>query len=168
MTRVSIKAFTAALLLGGLLAGSASAQYAGELSVSTTSLAPGESLRVSGDGYAPNAQVTITMFSAPVVLGVTRADATGFFSETVTIPAGTQPGPHRIEARGEAADGGILVLAVTVTVQGSAAAGAGSSAGGTLAGTGLDLAVMAGIAAGLIATGVALWMTRRPRRPQQV
>lgn len=59
----------------------------------------GETYTVTGDGFAPGAEVTLQLFSDPVPLGTTTTDTTGAFSSTVTIPP-TTPGDHTVVASG--------------------------------------------------------------------
>ncbi len=76
----------------------------------------GGTLSVSGSGFKPNATVATAMYSTPQVLAVGQADASGTFSTTVTIPAGTT-GPHTLLMSGEAPTGTsprILTAAITV------------------------------------------------------
>lgn len=164
------------LVLGAIVAmtalgGTASAQYGGGLGSGSTTVGPGGTISLNGEGYAGDALISFTMFSTPVDLGTTKANGQGAFSATVKIPADTEPGTHRIEASGEGAGGGTLVLSTTITVTGASggsgdATAAGASApGGALAATGLDVILLGSIALGLIGVGVALVVARR-RRPQ--
>jgi hypothetical protein len=62
-------------------------------------------VHVEGQGYAPNAQLQVTLHSDPVSLGTVVADAQGRIDTTVTIPADTPPGQHYLAVDGTAPDG---------------------------------------------------------------
>ena len=73
-----------------------------EITVSpeTTAAAPGyvgQSITISGLAFKPNAEVTITFASDPVVVGTTPADANGDFSLTFKVPK-SPAGAHTISA----------------------------------------------------------------------
>lgn len=145
------------------MAGGAMAQYGGSgLSVSSTSVEPGGSITLSGGGFAPNADITITLESDPVTLERTAADSSGFFEETVKIPSGTPPGTHTLKASGRAEGGGTQVLSTQIVLR--AAGGASAVGGGELPFTGTDVTLFTAVAAGLAAIGSALWQTGRRRQ----
>lgn len=93
----------------------------GQLTVSSTTVAPGSSVTISGEGFAPNGLVVVTIQSAPVELGRGNADAVGDFTATVRVPADFPPGAHTLSATGPAAGGGTQVLSFEVVVAGSLA-----------------------------------------------
>jgi hypothetical protein len=74
--------------------------------VSDATVTSGETINVSGGGFAPNRDVRLDFFSDPVFLGSTRSASSGRFSLAVTIPLNASPGPHRIIASGPGAGGG--------------------------------------------------------------
>jgi hypothetical protein len=55
---------------------------------------------VTGQGFAPGQDVTLTLMSDPVVLGTAVPNSAGDFSQVVTIPAGTPLGSHQLVATG--------------------------------------------------------------------
>lgn len=97
-------------------------------------------LTVSGSGFGPGEALELWLHSTPQLLGSAVAVTDGSFSTTVTIPAGTPAGQHRLEVRG--AGSGSVWIPITVT----AAPG----------GTGTGSAVSSGAADGskLAKTGV--------------
>ncbi len=107
-------------------------------SVSTVSA--GGTVTLTGGGYLPFSTVTLVMYSDPVVLGTTEADADGNISATVTLPAGIS-GEHTLVASGVDPSGQPHNLTMAVTV----AAGAG------LPNTGASIALPA--LGGLVALG---------------
>lgn len=90
----------------------------GELIVSDSTVAPGSTITVSGEGFAAGAEVTITIGSDRVELARVDADAAGRFIATVTIPANITPGTRTVEASGEAAGAGTLVLSSEIVIEG--------------------------------------------------
>ncbi|MGQ0832027.1 MAG: hypothetical protein ACT4OV_10155 [Microthrixaceae bacterium] len=70
------------------------------ISVSSGTVAPGGTLTVSGSGFAPGEQVSVTLFSAPVLLATATADGSGAVAQAVTIPADLEVGQHHIELLG--------------------------------------------------------------------
>jgi len=127
----------------------------GSLTVNPSTVKPGDTVHVSGDGFAPGAHVDLELHSTPVSLGGVDADGAGEFSTTVTIPSSTSSGTHTIEATGEAATGGTRVLSAEITVQGS---------GGALAFTGGNTCSLVVAALGAFAVGwLLISVTRRPR-----
>jgi hypothetical protein len=149
----------AALLFVGI-AGSSSAAYpvqTGPLAVTSGNLAPGETATLAGGGFAPGAPVTVSVYSTPVLLATTTADATGAIRVTVTLPADLAAGQHHVEAVGPAPGGGTNTLTVAFTVTGSS--------GGALSNTGFP-GILALSAAGilLIAGGLLVFAGRRRRR----
>jgi hypothetical protein len=180
---VSALALTAALTL---MATPANAQdyppSADEgLTVSESTVTPGESITVSGDGAQPGATVTITLTrvssslgtghqvvaagpalarlvaaSRPlaqgaVTLGRTTAEDDGSFSVTVTIPSSTDPGVYTLSA----ISGGEVLSVATIRVV---------AASGGLPFTGTDVVPGLAVGAGLIVAGGLLLLAVRRRR----
>jgi titin len=86
------------------------------LTVSKANAATGETIALSGDGFAPGSTITITIESTSRVLGNVVADPAGAFTADVIIPAGLDAGLHTLKAIGTAAEGGELTLSASVTV----------------------------------------------------
>ncbi|MFC5931378.1 carboxypeptidase regulatory-like domain-containing protein [Cryobacterium melibiosiphilum] len=59
-------------------------------------LAPGTSIPITGDGFAPFEVVEIWLHSSPVLLGTLVADAQGRISGSFIMPAGIPTGTHHI------------------------------------------------------------------------
>jgi hypothetical protein len=130
-----------------LLAGPAHAQddrdyppSGGGLTVSESTVFPGERFTVSGDGAKPGATVSFTLQRSPSALGTGRivaaglslvrsvarirsqgqrsvslgstTDADGEFSATLTMPAGTEPGVYALTA----SSGGAILAVMTLRV----------------------------------------------------
>ncbi len=73
--------------------------------ISTKTVSPGGTVDVSGSGYLPNSDVTITLNSTPVLLATVKTNSSGAFSTTVTIPSNTALGSHTLVIAGKDANG---------------------------------------------------------------
>jgi hypothetical protein len=154
----------------------------GGLTVSESTVSPGDTMVVSGEGAEPGATVTITLSRSssslgagkPVVaagpalarlvaatrpvaqggvtLGRTTAAADGSFRITVTIPLSTEPGIYTLTA----SSGGEVLGVVTLRV-------VAASTGG-LPFTGTDVGPGLVVGAGLIVAGGLLLLAIRRRR----
>ena len=183
--RKLVSALTVAVVLTLLLAVPAQAQgyppTSGGLTVSESTLSPGESFTVSGEGAEPGAIVTFTLkrsssslggsrivaaepglarlvaavrpqAQSSVTLGRATANADGEFSATLTIPAGTAPGVYTLTA----SSGGEILSVATIRV---AAAGVGD-----LPFTGATVLPGLAIGATLIVVGGLLLLSLKRRR----
>jgi hypothetical protein len=66
------------------------------LQLSATSVDAGHNITISGSGFDASTQHDVVLHSTPVTIGTATVDALGFFSVTLTIPAGTTAGAHTI------------------------------------------------------------------------
>lgn len=135
------------------------------LSVSTTTPLEGGSLTVTGENFAPNAQVRIELHTTVSVLATVTSDGNGSFSTSVTLPAGVT-GTHRIVAVGGNV-AGCPDKSVEITIQangGTNGNGTGGGSNGGTAFTGVDIALLLAIAAGLLGIGVLLNRRSKPAR----
>ena len=153
------------------------------LTVSESTVSPGESFTCSGDGAEPGATVSFTMTrsssalggnrsraagpglaglaaairpqaQSSVPLGSTTANGAGEFSATLTIPSGTDPGGYTVTA----SSGGAVLAVVTIRV----AAAAGGLGG--LPFTGGNVLPGLAIGASLIVAGGLLLLSLKRRR----
>ena len=123
------------------------------VTIAATSVQAGGRVQLQVAGFAPNTRLTVTLHSTPVQVGTLTTDANGAGSATVTIPASTTPGAHRIVV--DQADPAAQAAApITVTA---------APKPGTLPGTGGAAGIAAFILAALIGTGVLLIVSRRRR-----
>jgi LPXTG cell wall anchor motif len=183
--RKLVSALTVAVALTLLLAVPAHAQdyppSSGGLTVSESTVSPGESFTVSGEGAEPGAIVTFTLkrsssalgsgrvvaagpalarlvaavrpqAQSSVILGRATANAAGEFSATLTIPAGTPPGVYTLTA----SSGGEVLSVATIRV---VAAGVGN-----LPFTGATVLPGLAIGATLIVVGGLLLLSLKRRR----
>jgi hypothetical protein len=99
--------------------GTTTTTVAGAAFVSNVNPAPGQSVTVTGGGFAAGSVVDVLLFSTPVKLGSGTADALGNVSITVTLPATTTPGAHTIQLQGIDPSGKARVLSRAITVVGT-------------------------------------------------
>lgn len=162
------------LLATAALFATAGAAHAGDgyadddtLTISDSTVEPGDAVTATAQTFLSGAQVTWTLFSAPIVVGTSTANAAGVATITFTVP-NVPAGTHRLEATGTGADGQPLTVATTLTVTG-AGTGTGTGQGGGLPKTGSDSAVpMTQIALGAIAGGGLLVLLANKRRTNRL
>ncbi len=101
-----------ALMVAVLLPDAAFA--AGTVTVSPTTLVPGQSVTIDGSGWAPNDQILVS-FTDPsgnvLPLGVILADAQGNFHKTIKVPSTVPPGTYAIDGNGQ---GGSVTVHITI------------------------------------------------------
>ena len=114
--------------------------------------APGQSQDATGLGFLPGEQVTVTVHSDPISLGVFTADARGRVHVTFDVPADFALGRHTVEFAG--------AISGTVTVGFSVAAPASTVNGIQTGGTAQDNGFLLLLAAVLIASGLLIQRTR--------
>jgi hypothetical protein len=124
--------------------------------------ADGASVLASGSGLKPGATLTITVYSAPVVVGATSAGADGVAQATGVLPA-LAAGTHRAVLTATGLDGSAVSIEQSfgvgadgrITWIGQAPPGRG------LAWTGLDVGAGAGLALIAVLVGLGLLLIRR-------
>lgn len=143
---------TAFALLGPWGGTAAAQQYpptAEDLTVSDNTVAPGQTITVSGCCFTGTVDITIE--SAPQLLGSADADASGVFRLEVIIPGDIEAGIHSLKATGEAADGsGTLVLSATVHVTEAGSGVTGLAFTGKSTGSLVRLAVALVVVGGIL------------------
>ena len=121
----------------------------------SSTVPPGGAVTVTAAGFAPNTTANMTLFSDPVSLGTTQADATGTVRATVRIPANTTAGQHTIVITGPGATGGTNQASATITVTGTS---------GQIAVTGSNAEKLGVLGAAAAALGAVVhWADRRSR-----
>lgn len=151
-------------LLGVMLLGAGVAQAAsypptqGAATTSSTVVTPGQSLTVSGGGFAPNTSVSVDFNS--MHLATVTSNSSGVATATVMIPSSTPPGSYTITLTGLSVTGATHVDSVAITVVAPAAATTTS----TLPFTGAEILQYGLLALALVLAGVALLVVTRRRR----
>lgn len=84
--------------------------------VASKNVAPGGSVEVSGSGYLPDSEVTLTLHSTPLHLATIKTNSSGTFNTKVTIPNNTVLGSHTIEISGTNASGSSVTSILLLNV----------------------------------------------------
>ncbi|WP_166791841.1 PKD domain-containing protein [Cryobacterium frigoriphilum] len=112
-TRVTLTGTDFSLTLGGLnKAGDAIVVGANTVLV----LEHDGSVTVSADGFAPNSEVGVYLFSTATSVGTATTTAAGTFNRTFAVPA-IRSGPHTLQVVGLAPNGSARVLNLGVRVE---------------------------------------------------
>jgi hypothetical protein len=123
----------------------------------SATVAQGGVQTVTVPGFLPGEPIQVTLVSVPVDLGAHEADANGVVTLTFTLPAGVEPGSHRVELVGQTSGR-------TVNVQFEVAAAAGlvqttfvpAAPQSQLASTGADVLPLMGLAGLALLAGAGL------------
>lgn len=129
------------------------------LTLERDSVVQGESLGLTGVGFAPGEQVEVVLHSEPVVLATLAADEAGVLRSTVTIPTTAAVGAHEIVATGLSSEGS---AAAGLTVLAADSGNTGGS--GPLGTTGGRIGVAALALSGLLLSAGAVFLLARRRR----
>jgi hypothetical protein len=113
---------------------------------------------VNGGGFPPGSPLDVTLFSTPVLLGRTTADAAGNYRVVVAIPAGTELGLHAVVV---SVHGGAPQAQTSLIVSASPVAEAPEPTNptvpaGTLSFTGSDVRGPASLALALLLLGLLM------------
>lgn len=126
------------------------------IATSTRSAPGGARVHVGGDGFRPGTIVTISLHSAPELLGRAVVDPSGRFSTWVSVPAGAVPGEHHIVATGTSSSGQPAQLTDALTVLAHTAHGPSAVTVAFLSG----LALLVPVATWLAMAGAGWWRRR--------
>ena len=132
-----------------------------DVAVSSSTVAPGGSLTVTGTGWLPASSVSVWIESTPVLLksGV-AVDSNSEFTTSVIVPADIEPGPHTIFSTGTTTTGEVGAAAsASITVTGSTTDGSGDN----LADTGSNILPIGALGGVLLATGIGTVVLFRRR-----
>ena len=133
------------------------------IAVSTTTPRPGQTITVTGEEFQSNVQVTITMTPYGITLAKVTTDSNGKFSTGITMPLDAR-GDQLIHANGpgKVCPADPIQITVSGGAPGGGSGGAGGGTGGPPAMTGVDVALLVGVALALLGAGVLF--TRGGRR----
>lgn len=128
---------------------------------------PGDTVEVTGTGFAADESVAIEMHSGePVLLATVITDADGAFTETVTVPKDAALGEHEIVLRG-AESGSEVHLAFTVSADGTVPGETpddGDTTPDEIANTGFEPGVLPYFGGLVLLAGLVLLLARRTSR----
>lgn len=85
-------------------------------SISSTSIRPGDVVRVSGTGYKNGTLVGLEIHSEPRDLGAISVDASGNFSADIVIPTDMPEGSHTLYADGTSSSGTPVTRSIGVSL----------------------------------------------------
>jgi LPXTG-motif cell wall-anchored protein len=133
---------------------------------------PGESCLIQAHGFAPGSDVTITVYSDPLVIGTFAADANGSIAQSWTVPSGFAAGAHTVVLTGRSIAGavelsapitvGSLVQAVTTTAAPSTTAAVVTTSGNLpTTGSGMTQPLVVGAAVLVLGGGAAVAVSRK-------
>jgi len=124
----------------------------------------GQQATLAGNGFGAGQQLDITLYSSPVSMGTVTSDSSGAFTRSVTIPAGTPAGGHRIVV--STRDGRLQAGAdITVVSAGPSRSGSGGRQNqpGRLSFTGFNVEIFVMVAGIAIVLGAGLRRVGRRR-----
>lgn len=161
-----ISALTALLLMSAVPAFAQDyPPEAASCTMSPTVVDPGDTVAVDCEGWAPDSEVEVTVFSGHgEVLGSAETDDDGDLSVDVTLPSDLAPGDHTLRLSGTNAQGEEQDVDLAFTVRGAAAQPEPDrpDAAAGLPATGKDSVLFGVLALGLFtAGGGALYAARR-------
>jgi len=136
--------------------------------------AVGSTVTFTGSDLIPGSTWTVTLHSAPVLLASGTIGLDGLLNVTVTLPAGIDPGAHRVALviTPPAGAGAPITSTIWFTVLGNGAIGAISLVGPVflaLVTTGVDgSAMLLALLVALLAMAAGAWLIVRSRRRARV
>jgi len=83
---------------------------------STLTITQGAEIKISADGFLPNSELSVYVFSTPILLGKVITDAEGRYSALLASPAGLKVGSHTIQLIGFLNDSTLATLSLPVLV----------------------------------------------------
>jgi uncharacterized repeat protein (TIGR02543 family) len=83
---------------------------------STLTITPGAQIKISADGFLPNSEVSVYVFSTPILLGKVITDAEGRYSASLASPPGLKVGSHTVQLIGFLKDKSLATLSLPVSV----------------------------------------------------
>jgi len=84
--------------------------------ITPNTLSAGEPITIKSIDWAPNTNVTISLHSDPVTLGVLKADGDGIINGSFDIPSETTIGSHLVKLDGTGKDGLARTLSFNITI----------------------------------------------------
>ncbi|MCW2523397.1 MAG: fibronectin type protein, partial [Frankiales bacterium] len=141
----------------------------------------GQTLTVTGAGFADFSTVKLIAYSSPVLLATITTDANGGFTTSIKLPATLAAGSHNIVASGVNPDGDarlirlplaveapmLAVPAALVTPDAAATTAVTAADPAALASTGVPAATLIELGLTFLVTGFAVAATGRRRRRQR-
>ena len=82
----------------------------------TLTIVRGSEIKISAEGFLPNSEVSVYVFSTPVLLGTVKTDAQGKYTSTLASPTGLDIGTHTIQLVGFLKDSSAAKISVPMVV----------------------------------------------------
>lgn len=82
----------------------------------TLTIVRGSEIKISAEGFLPNSEVSVYVFSSPILLGTVRTDAQGKYVSTLASPATLEIGAHTIQLVGFLKDSSAAKISVPMVV----------------------------------------------------
>ena len=82
----------------------------------TLTIVQGSAIKISAEGFLPNSDVSVYVFSTPVLLGTVKTDAQGKYTSSLISPNGLEIGSHTIQLIGFLKDSSAAKLSVPMVV----------------------------------------------------
>jgi len=82
----------------------------------TLTIIRGSEIKISAEGFLPNSEVSVYVFSSPILLGTVKTDAQGKYVSTLASPATLEIGAHTIQLVGFLKDSSEAKISVPMVV----------------------------------------------------
>lgn len=82
----------------------------------TLTIVRGSEIKISAEGFLPNSDVSVYVFSTPILLGTVKTDAQGKYTSSLTSPSGLELGSHTIQLIGLLKDSSAAKISVPMVV----------------------------------------------------
>jgi uncharacterized repeat protein (TIGR02543 family) len=83
---------------------------------STLTISQGANIKISAQGFLPKSEVSVYVFSTPILLGKVMTDDQGTYTSSLPSPVGLAFGPHTVQLIGYLKDESLATLSVPVLV----------------------------------------------------
>jgi outer membrane protein OmpA-like peptidoglycan-associated protein len=83
---------------------------------STLTISQGANIKISAQGFLPKSEVSVYVFSTPILLGKVMTDDQGTYTSSLPSPVGLDVGTHTVQLIGYLKDESLATLSVPVLV----------------------------------------------------
>jgi uncharacterized repeat protein (TIGR02543 family) len=98
------------------LSSTAPSGFANPIQNTTLTIVRGSEIKISAEGFLPNSDVSVYVFSTPVLLGTVKTDAQGKYTSSLASPNGLDIGTHTIQLVGFLKDSSAAKISVPMVV----------------------------------------------------
>jgi outer membrane protein OmpA-like peptidoglycan-associated protein len=82
----------------------------------TLTIVRGSEIKISAEGFLPNSEVSVYVFSTPILLGTVKTDSQGKYTSSLLSPSGLEIGSHTIQLVGFLKDSSAAKISVPIVV----------------------------------------------------